>query len=154
MAQNARYTVSNDSETGSKVLKGLITRADLDQELSFTWLAKGYDAYTPDARYTDDLKARLNTCAMVLFMGTWCDDSHYWVPKFFKLLDAIGYPEDKLTIYGVDRTKTTGSGDDSLYHVRFVPSIIVMKDGKEKGRITESAQNGLEADLKQILDKQ
>jgi len=152
MAQQSKIEITKDSATGSLVFDGALTFADLNLEKTFVWLQSGMDGYTPDDKYVPFLAERLKDYKIVIFLGTWCDDSHYWIPKLFKLLNVIGYPQDRMTMYGVDRQKTTKSGAQIEYKVKFVPTIILMKDGKESGRITESVMNGLEEDLKMIIE--
>lgn len=146
-AQNTQYDISKDPKNGEVTFKGPLTFDELDKEATFTWLKQGTDEYKPDERYTGLLKEKLQNCNMVVFLGTWCDDSHYLVPKFRKLLREIGFQESKITMYGVDREKTTKGGEERKYNITLVPTIIVFENGKEMGRITETVQKGLEADL-------
>ncbi len=149
--QHKQYEVTKDSANGSQVFRGVLTIDDLMNEPTFGWMKDGVAAYQPNALYTEVLRQHLPEYAIMVFLGTWCDDSHYWVPKLVKLLQTINYPPAKLSLYGVDRTKTTPGGEQAQYHLTLVPAIILLKDGKEAGRITESPQNGLEADLKNIV---
>ncbi len=153
MAQQKAYDVTKDSANGSLVFCGKVTYADLTGEATFNWMHDGYDDYKPNPAYTAYLTENLPKYSLTVFLGTWCDDSHYWVPKLFKLLQTIGYPTEKVELYGVDRHKQTKNGEQAKYNLTLVPAIIVLKDGKEVGRITESPQNGLEADLQQIISK-
>ena len=152
MAQAKTYDVTKDSANGSLVFKGALTLADLNTEATFTWMKTGFDDYKPNAQNLETLKQKLPDYDLVVFLGTWCDDSHYWVPKLAKLLANIGYPTNKLTLYGVDRAKTTKNGENTQFGITFVPTIILIKNGKEAGRITESPHNGLEGDLLEIIN--
>ncbi len=38
-------------------------------------------------------------------MGTWCSDSRREVQRFLKIIDAVNYPEDNLTINNVNSSK-------------------------------------------------
>jgi thiol-disulfide isomerase/thioredoxin len=150
-AQNRAYEVTRDSANGSQVFRGVLTLDDLNNEPTFEWMKTGVTAYQPNAQYLDFLSHHLPDYKIVVFLGTWCDDSHYWIPKLIRLLQAVNYPMGQLSLYGVDRTKTTLHGEQASYGITLVPAIILIKDGKEAGRITESAQNGLEADLQKII---
>ena len=87
-------------------------------------------------------------------MGTWCEDSHREVPRFFKILEAVGHPESKLTMIAVNRKKEAPNGEEGPLNIQRVPTIIVQKYGKEIGRIIESPSTGyLERDLLEILKK-
>jgi thiol-disulfide isomerase/thioredoxin len=153
IAQSTTYTVTTDKKNGSLIYNGLITFDDLNNEPSFTWLKNGREDYSPRESKIEQLKDRLNEdqYSMVVFLGTWCSDSHYLIPKLEKVLDLIHFPNARLTMYGVDREKTTVNGEDRKYKISNVPTIIVMKNGHEVGRITESVDKSIEADLADIV---
>jgi thiol-disulfide isomerase/thioredoxin len=75
-------------------------------------------------------------------MGTWCSDSRFIVPKFYSLLDAAGFPQNRVTLIGVDRSKKTISHLAEALNIENVPTIIVMNDGKEVGRVVEYGKTG------------
>jgi thiol-disulfide isomerase/thioredoxin len=86
-------------------------------------------------------------------MGTWCDDSHFIIPKFYTLLDASGFSKDRVTLIGVDRAKKTLSHLAEALNIINVPTIIVMKDGKELGRVVEYGKYGLfDKELAEIIN--
>ncbi len=147
------YDISKDAENNEVVFNGPLTFNDLNKEQSFTWLKNGYAEFKPNEKAGEYLRAHLNEYTMVVFLGTWCDDSHELVPKLAKLLDYVGYNKGQITMYGVDRQKKTKNGEEKKYNVTLVPTIILFKDGKEAGRITESVQKGLEADLVAIIKR-
>jgi thiol-disulfide isomerase/thioredoxin len=144
------YETSKDAENGSVILKGEITIADLKNESTFTWLATNA-AYNPEPVTTDYLKDNLKNYAIVVVMGTWCDDSQNLVPKLYTTLLNSLFPMSQLTIYGVDRTKDALHGEKAKFNIEKVPTIIVYKDGKEKGRIVEVVTKSIEEDLAVII---
>ena len=71
-----------------------------------------------------------------------------------KILEELKYPEQKLTIIAVNRKKESPSGEEGVYNIQKVPTIILKKYGKEIGRIVESPKSGyLERDLLEIIKK-
>ena len=63
--------------------------------------------------------------------------------NFFSLLDAATFTKDRISLLGTDRNKKTlGYLSESL-NVHSVPTLIVMKDGKELGRIVEYGKYGM-----------
>ena len=146
------YETSKDAENGSIVLKGEITIADLKNESTFTWLATNA-AYNPEPLALDELKNNLKEYAIVLVMGTWCEDSQNLVPKLYTTLLQSLFPMSQLTIYGVDRTKDGLHGEKAKFNIEKVPTIIVYQDGKEKGRIVEVVAKSIEEDLAAIIRK-
>jgi len=152
MAQKA-YTVTRDTEDTGFIYNGLITFNDLDNEATFDWLRIGNHGYSPDDETITYLSSSLDRYTMVVFMGTWCDDSHNLVPKLEKVLQMTKYPMGQLTMYGVDRAKVTIRGENTKYNITFVPTIILFRNGTEVGRITESVKKSVEEDLAAIIAK-
>ena len=149
-AQVPVYVTYKDSVDGGVVYDRLITFDDLNKEGSFTWLDVSKE-YKPSEDVIQFLQTYIKPYTMVVFMGTWCDDSHYLIPRLERVLQMINYPSSKLTIYGVDRAKHTRNGEDKKYGITLVPTIIIFKDGKEVGRITESVKKSIEEDLSAII---
>ena len=152
MAQNPAYNVSKDEKNGELVYKGLISFDDLNKESTFIWLKSGYDGYKPEEKTVNYLRDHLKDYTIVVFLGTWCEDSQYLIPKFEKILRIIDYPQSRLSMYGVDRAKASKNGEHKTYNITLVPTIILFKGGKETGRITETAQKSIEADLAAIIE--
>jgi thiol-disulfide isomerase/thioredoxin len=153
IAQNKAYTESKDTEGDGLIYNGRLSFNDLDKEASFTWLKTGREEYRPDAKAVDYLRMYVNAYKIVVFLGTWCDDSHDLIPKLEKVLSLLNYPQSQLVMYGVDRAKTTNGGEQKTYAVKFVPTIILYQGDREIGRITESVNKSIEADLAAIIKK-
>ncbi|PWW29289.1 MULTISPECIES: TlpA family protein disulfide reductase [unclassified Chryseobacterium] len=119
------------------------------------WYVKEHDEYVLDQKAVSELKKeRIGTYDIIVFMGTWCEDSHRDFPRLMKILEAVSYPESKLNIIAVNRKKESPTGDESLYNLQKVPTIILKRYGKEVGRIIEMPTTGyIERDLVQILKK-
>jgi thiol-disulfide isomerase/thioredoxin len=150
-AQNTTYSVSKDSVDGGLIFDGPVTFNDLNNEPSFTWLKSAVESYKPYDNIVQYLKTYLPDYTMVIFLGTWCDDSHYLIPRLEKVLQLIDYPQTNIKMYGVDRAKTTTGGEHKKYDVTLVPTIILFKDGKEVGRITETVKKSIEEDISAII---
>ena len=134
------YEVSYSKD--QKVFKGLVRRSDIENDTAFKWFQQNYKLGRPDASAVDAFKKHVNDFQMVVFIGTWCDDTQNLLPQFFQLTDAAGYTEDNITLIGVDRPKTTLSDLHRAFHILEVPTFIVMKDGKEVGRVVEYGESG------------
>ncbi|MBL0233591.1 MAG: thioredoxin family protein [Chitinophagaceae bacterium] len=137
---------------GEKTLKGIISREILLADTSFHWYAQNLKGYTPNALAITNLKKQADSIELLVFMGTWCEDSQFIIPKLFTLVNASGFPESKLSLFGVDRNKTTISHLAEALKVTNVPSIIVFKNGKEIGRVVEYGKYGMfDKELGEIL---
>ncbi len=146
-AQSARFDTSTDAKNGSVVYRGRISFSDLKDEKTFTWMKTGYDEYKPDEKAIDYLKYYMSGVSMVVFMGTWCSDSQDMIPRLEKVIDMAAFPKEQVVVYGVDRSKTTKNGEEKKYNITLVPTVILFKDNTEIGRITETVQKSVEADL-------
>ncbi|AZA76505.1 thioredoxin [Chryseobacterium sp. G0186] len=119
------------------------------------WYVKEHDEYALDQKAISELKKeRIGSYDVIVFIGTWCEDSHRDFPRLMKILEEVSYPESKLTIIAVNRKKESPTGDESLYNIQKVPTIILKRYGKEVGRIVEMPTSGyIERDLAEILKK-
>lgn len=151
-AQKA-YTVSTDDKTGFYVFRGPVTFEDIKNEKNFTWFKESIQDYKPEYPDLNYLTNNLYKYTMVIFLGTWCDDSHYLVPKLYVLLQKLNYPLDRVSMFGVDRDKNTNGKEKEEYKVSKVPTVILYHDGKEVGRITETVEKSIENGLAEIIKK-
>lgn len=135
------YEVSYD-EKNRKVLRGLLSRADIESDTSFSWFQKNYKLGKPDANAVEAFKEHANDFQMLIFAGTWCPDTHNLLPEFYRLADASGYADSSITLIGVDHNKTTLDNLSKTFHLVDVPTFIVMKNGKEVGRVVEYGESG------------
>jgi len=133
--------ISRDDK-GNKVLKGIISRGEVENDTAFAWWVENLKGYTPQSQAVAELKKNTNI-QFITFMGTWCSDSKFVIPKFYSLLDAAGFPQDRVTLIGVDRSKKTLSHLTEAMNVTNVPTIIVMNNGKEVGRVVEYGKYGM-----------
>lgn len=136
-----QYEVSKDG--ADKVLKGIISRDLIAKDTSFKWYGQNQAGYKPNENATKALQAKSSELQLIVFGGTWCDDTKYILPKFFALTDAAAFSQDRITVIGVDRTKKTISHLAEALGVINVPTIIVMKEGKEVGRVVEYGKTGV-----------
>lgn len=138
---------------GGKILKGLISRELLETDTAFKWYSTNRQGYVPNADAIAGIKKNSDSLQFITFMGTWCEDSHVIIPKFFALLDAAGFSKDKVSLIGADRTKKTLSHLAEAMGIINVPTIIVMKNGKEMGRVVEYGKYGLfDKELGEIIN--
>jgi thiol-disulfide isomerase/thioredoxin len=139
---------------GTKIVKGFLTRQELATDSAFTWFAENQKGYTPDQNALQLLRSNRDSINIVAFGGTWCGDTKYILPKFFVLADAAGLSQDRVTLIGVDRSKKTIQHLSEAFGITNVPTLIVMKNGKEVGRVVEYGHTGLfDKDLAEILGK-
>ena len=138
-----QYEVLSDRD-GKNLFKGIIAKEVLlNDTICSKWYADNLKGFTPNAAAVEALKKNANTIELLVFMGTWCEDSHFIIPKFYTLLDAAGFPLDRVTLIGTDRSKKTLSHLAEALGIINVPTIMIMKDGKEIGRVVEYGKYGM-----------
>lgn len=135
-----QYEVSHDGQ--DKILKGIITRDIIANDTSFKWYKPNQAGYKPNDEAVKALRTKSPAIQLIVFGGTWCGDTKYILPKLFALTDAATFSQDRITLIGVDRNKKTISHLTEALGVLNVPTIIVMKDGKELGRVVEYGKTG------------
>lgn len=142
-----------DNRTKNPMLIGQGTRADFADPSFAAWFNDGYKFYKPHFKNKKVLSSKLKEFKIKIIMGTWCSDSRREVPAFYKVLDELKYPTDKIDLVFVDRKLQASGLDKKKENITNVPTIIVSKKGKEVGRIIESPINTLESDLADILNE-
>ena len=95
----------------------------------------------------------LEDISVVIMFGTWCHDSKREVPRMLRILDSAGVGTEQISLIGVDINKTEPKGREKLYNLRNTPTLILLKNGKEVGRIIERPKISLEADLINLMTR-
>jgi thiol-disulfide isomerase/thioredoxin len=130
-------------------LTGQVTRAAL---LNYAgWEQLRAEDYTPDAAAVASIKEQCQDVEALLFVASWCPDSKRDVPRLFKILDQAGFPESRVTMHALDRTKKDAAGLTVQWNIERVPTFIFLRGGKEVGRIVERPKATLESDLLHLL---
>lgn len=141
-AQSGFETV-NDPVTNQKMLIGSIHKKDIASDPDFNWYGESQKIYpTPDADAVKALRENKDKIYLVIFVGTWCEDTHFVLPRFFKIQEAADFPESHIAMFALDRDKKMPNPIAAALDVKDVPTIIVMKDGKEVGRVVEYGKTG------------
>jgi len=146
------YVSVKDSATGQKIFQGIISEEILIKEDSFGWMKMDLSSYQPDSLALNLIANNKDSLHLLIFLGTWCEDSQQIIPKIFKLLQKAKLPHNKISILGVDKQKKTLGNFSDGFNVSRVPTIIVLKKGEEIGRIIEYGKYGnIEKDLIEML---
>ncbi len=140
-----------DPKLEKEVLVGRCDRDGLKSEVFAEYYNEGYNNYVPDENVVKQLKKKKKSLEIVVVMASWCGDSKEQVPKFYKILDEIGFKESKLKLIAVDGEKTSGDVDISGFGIELVPTFLFFKEDREIGKIVESPTSSLEKDMLLIL---
>ena len=142
IAQSNFFETSTEKD-GTKILKGLLQRSDIEQDPSFRWFSQNMKLGQVNAAAVTAFQKNAVKFHVIVFAGTWCEDTHNVLPSFYRLVDKSGYPDSSITLIGVDRAKTTLFSLHTALNVTMTPTFIVLKDGKEIGRVSEYGKYGL-----------
>jgi thiol-disulfide isomerase/thioredoxin len=137
-------------------LLGPLTRAQLKTPPYAEWFDSQYSRYQPGAESVAALRSRLTGVSIETYFGTWCGDSRRQVPRLVRLLDLAGFDENRLSLVGLSdqrmEFKQAPGNPERKRYVHRTPTIVVLRDGAEVGRIVETPTTSLEADLIAILE--
>ncbi len=147
------YTTAPDpQQPGGLIMNGILTKYVLINQASFKWYVANQNGYQPSPNIVATMAAAKDSFHLVIFGGTWCDDTQFILPKFFKIQELSGFPDNRITFFGVDRNKKTLGNAAAAFQLQNIPTIIVMKNGKEVGRVVEYGKTGKwDAELSALL---
>lgn len=149
IAQESKLVLDEDSNI--LMLVGTFAVNELQDSSIGSWFNSEYSNYEVDIETLKPVIDMFEGKVIKIILGTWCSDSRREVPRFLKILNYVGYPEDKVLIVGVDRDKKGFTNEVDGLEIDFVPTFIIYESGKEIGRIIESPIETLEKDLVEIL---
>ncbi|MCK9450646.1 MAG: thioredoxin family protein [Bacteroidales bacterium] len=140
-----------DTVRDREVLIDFVNREGLQTGEFAEYYSQEYDNYEVNQEITNQLKTKIEGLEIVVVLASWCIDSKIQVPRFLKLLDAIGFSEEQLMMIGVDSQKKARDLDIDIYEVERVPTFIFYRNSKTIGRIVENPTKSLEADMLKIV---
>jgi thiol-disulfide isomerase/thioredoxin len=137
------------------ILNGILTKYALINNDAFkSWYTSNEQSYTAPAPVVASMEAAKDNVQYIIFGGTWCGDTQFILPKFFKLQAQAGVADKNISFFGVDRQKKTLGNLQAAFGITNVPTIIVMKNGVEQGRVVEYGKTGKwDEELAAILKK-
>lgn len=131
-------------------LLGEVTRQEVESAAP-EWVEAQIEA-TPDPATSLALAAAGEGREVLVLFGTWCGDSRRELARLWRAFDEAGGPPRAAFEYvAVDRSKTGPEALVAGYDLRYVPTLIVFRDGVEQGRIVEESPGGIERDLLDLL---
>jgi hypothetical protein len=137
--------------SGGKVLKGKLDLKTLTSDTAYAWFYTGVNKYQPNDNMLNYIKSNREKFNVVALIGTWDEQSRVLFPQLYKVMVLAGSPETQMLIFGADEKLDTGAPVE--YKLKRVPTFIILKEGKELGRISGNVEESIEADIAKILLK-
>lgn len=148
-SQDKNQTVM-DEDSGKKMLTGYCTREAFEDSAFSWWWNSEWEMYEANIETLALLKKRMDCITITIVMGTWCSDSRRELPRFYKIIEQLNFPEEKVNLIAVDREKKTELVNTTELEINFVPTFIFYRNGEEIGRIIEAPVESLEKDMANI----
>jgi hypothetical protein len=132
---------------------GRVTLAEFRSNTVYNaWYTTGYDGY-PDAaaqpafdanvaKIRSVLDSSQHKVVMAIKPSCGCQDTQREMPRVMKTLDAAGFPQSNVEIYVTDARLAGIDDAKATYGINDAPTFIVLKNGKELGRIVEAPALG------------
>jgi thiol-disulfide isomerase/thioredoxin len=138
-----------DSDDVNYLPLGILTR---EQILTLKVFDYNYIEYVPKSDPIQAIHNYTLPAEVKVFFGDWCKDSKKHVPALIKSVEFFDNKNIKVTYINVSRDKKEPADLVAPSNIEKVPTLIVLVDGKEKGRIVETPKASVEQDLIDILN--
>jgi len=147
------YSQSYTDSKGNIHLWGNVAIEDIRSETYKDWYEKNTKDYEPvltklDGEKFKDIKVKV-------FLGTWCGDTKYLLPKFIEEWESMELDISNLEFVGLhnkgDNYKQGPDGETIGLNIHRVPTFIFYDDEKELGRIVERTVFSLYEDMLAIV---
>ncbi len=140
-----------DAEHEQEILIGICNRDGLQEGDFGNYFKEEYEAYEADPVMINNIYNLDKNTDITIVLGTWCHDSQEQVPRFYRIMDEAKIPDDVISVIGVDGNKTGGELNIERLGIELVPTFIFYRKGEEIGRIIETPEVSLEADIWEII---
>lgn len=137
----------------SQPLKGKFDMKQLVNDSTQAWFHTGINRYDANSTMVNYIKTNKDKIQLVALVNTTDEASRKLLPEFYKVMILSSVPEESIHMYGMDNSGNSGDAKADSYKVKKYPTILVIRDGKEEGRITGAPKSSIEDDLAQIIMK-
>jgi thiol-disulfide isomerase/thioredoxin len=146
-------------ETGEHMLIGYVNTNGFEKLEDFhSQYVEEIHTYEADMSEVMPYQEEILESKITIILATWCPDTRKQLPRFMKIMDEMGYPQEDITMIAVDRElQAKGIEVKEKYDLKRVPTIIFRtREGKEYGRIVENPAlgNTLETEIQYLFKTQ
>ncbi len=148
------YGQTYTDKKGNTHLWGKVDVDDLSHGKYEEWYNKNSEEYFSKLSEKDGLL--LEDTKVKVFLGTWCGDTKFLVPKFIKTWKQMGLNENDLELIALHHEggnyKQGPEGETLGLNIHKVPTFVFERKGQEIGRIVERTVFNLDTDIMQIAN--
>ena len=120
------------SGSEGSILLGAVTRPEVEEAMP-GWVSEAM-AVEPDLEAADRLLQAIVGAEVVVYLGTWCDDTRRELARLWWALDSLGVDAPpELSYVAVDRSMTEPADQVAGVDLIRVPTIVVKRGGKRVG---------------------
>ncbi len=145
------YQITQDTKSAAPIISGAIEWHQWREQS--LWNFKAMDSKSVDLLLARSICNIINNgdYFLIIFAGSWCEDSESQLPIIFKLFEKGGLKSSKYQLIGVDRNKEAYNISNLKYSPDKVPSLIILHNNAEIGRVEELPEKSWEQDIISIL---
>lgn len=137
--------------TEQNVITGITDVRILERSVGFRWYKDGYFNYQTNLSAVNVIRDMPKDIQFVVFAGTWCERSQSLLPQFYRVMDLAGISRQRITLCFLDRDRRSPQGIENNYSINSTPVFIILQKGIEIGRITETVNQSIEADIADLI---
>ena len=141
-------TVACDSISHERILVGPAERSAFQDS---SWYKENYSLYKPQTKLIHEIDSAGAGDSILIVFGSWCSDSHMWVPMFLSITDSTMLAR-RIGFVAVPRSKGWRDQLTPGLDIEKVPTFIFYHAGKEIGRIVEEPKGDIGSNIVEILE--
>lgn len=149
----SNYQILSDSKSSKPIISGAIEWEEWKDNA--LWNLPAMESKSADILISKSVCSVVNNgnYFILIYAGSWCEDSESQLPIIFKVFEKGGMKSSKYQLLGVDRDKNGYGLEKLAISAQKVPTLVILYDGKEIGRIEELPQKSWEQDILSIIYK-
>jgi hypothetical protein len=140
-------TVAADSISHERILVGPVERSAFQDS---SWYKDNYTLYKPSEKLIHEIDSLGAGDSVMVVLGSWCSDSHMWVPMFLSITDSTVLAK-RIGFIATPRSSGWREQLTPGLNIEKVPTFIFYHDGKEIGRIVEEPRGDIAETIVSIL---
>lgn len=147
------YTKVSDNQSSKIIIDGPLQWAQwLD---NCNWSNRGNTPALVDKLICKNIGRMISSGEyfFIVFAGSWCEDSESQVPIIYEVFKNADVPNAQIQLFGINKDKIEHTGTSAKFAIKKAPTLVILHNGTEIGRIEEFPEKSWEHDIINILYK-